>query len=282
MKNPSWVPIPNSHDGAGYTQLIDHENGMQHFCVWILLVQIASKCRIGAGFSQARGTLLRGSGEPYDAATMARKTRTCEKMWLEALPRIAEIGWIDITPVNIDDTGQGAVIPQEGATEPQEPAQNRTEQNKNRTEQEQGAGGTAQEGASCSPFTKKEMDALGIPNRQSVKLCFALANVFAESVLSWNPAIPELHEGIRRDTWMKYAAEFIWQLIDTDKRPEQLIRDVLEYLPTHERKKTGEAPFKWRNSTLTGRKLFDNFEQIRIAMVEDEGSDAGYQFEPRP
>lgn len=280
MIQMQWIPLPNKFDGDGYTELMDMENGLAYFGIWVLLAEAASKCH-------PRGTLVRDNGKPHDSASLSRMTRAPKEMFDQAIPIIADIGWIELLSCeNIEETDPSALIAHPARTLGAPIAHGVDEEGKGREWKgkkgmELGAGGTAQEGAS-SGFNDSDIQRLGILDEESVKLCFALALVFCDSILSWNPSIPALQEGIRRDTWIKYAAESIWQLLDTDKRPEQLIRDVLEYLPKHERKKTGEAPFKWRNSTLTGRKLFDNFEQIRIAMVEDKESDSGYEFEARP
>jgi len=55
LKQMRWVPFPNSHDGDGYTELVEHKNGPAHLGCWVAIVQVASKC-------DTRGTLLRGGG----------------------------------------------------------------------------------------------------------------------------------------------------------------------------------------------------------------------------
>jgi hypothetical protein len=64
----TWVPIPNDHDGDGYTLLISHKNGVALFGAWIALIQVASRC-------DPRGTLLRRHGEPHNSASLSRITR---------------------------------------------------------------------------------------------------------------------------------------------------------------------------------------------------------------
>jgi len=88
-----WVPIPNKHDGDGYTQLVDHEHGASHYGVWCLLVQVASKCK-------PRGTLIRDGGVPHDAESLSRLTRIGAHVFREAIPRFLEIRWLE----DVDDS----------------------------------------------------------------------------------------------------------------------------------------------------------------------------------
>lgn len=118
LKTLAWVPIPNNHDSDGYTLLLSHKNGAALFGAWIACVQVASRC-------DPRGTLLRRSGIPHDAASLSRITRI-EQAVIEQMLSIAdrELKWLVCNDLRVD-----AGIPQEGATIPQEGALNRTEQN---------------------------------------------------------------------------------------------------------------------------------------------------------
>lgn len=109
MKNMSWIPVPNKHDGDGYTILVDHKNGAAHLGAWMVILQVASKC-------DPRGTLLRGNGRPHNAGSISRVTRIPEQIIEEAVNRLCgdEIGWLEI----IDSLGN-PTIPQEGAGSPQ-------------------------------------------------------------------------------------------------------------------------------------------------------------------
>jgi len=108
----SWVPVPNSHDGDGYTLLLEHKNGPALFGAWNAILQIASKCDV-------RGTLVRGNGKPHDSESISRLTRFPKKIVEEALLLLSddEIGWLEV--VNKEQLTQipqdGAVIPQDGA-----------------------------------------------------------------------------------------------------------------------------------------------------------------------
>lgn len=127
LKRLTFVCVPNKHDGDGYTELLDHPNGAAHLGAWLALVQVASKC-------DERGTLLRGAQKPHDMSSLARITRIPKEVFVEAMPRLIEIGWIeelrngdtqevvsviDVTEIPQDsaescDSSNGA-IPQDGA-----------------------------------------------------------------------------------------------------------------------------------------------------------------------
>lgn len=116
LKKMAWVPIPNSFDGEGYTDIMDRKDGPEIYCAWILIVHIASK-------SDQRGILIRSNGEPHTPRTLARLSRTKVRLFEMAIPILQDIGWlIDICPANGDIMPipqEGAVISQEGATIPQ-------------------------------------------------------------------------------------------------------------------------------------------------------------------
>lgn len=121
-----WVPFKNRHDGDGFTELMDHPNGMAHLGAWVLLVQVASKCGKPAGKcgpgETPRGTLRRDNGKPHDARSISRMCGGDAAIFEEAIPRFLEIEWLEIIP---DDLGtcinphQSAPIPQEPAVKPQ-------------------------------------------------------------------------------------------------------------------------------------------------------------------
>jgi len=88
LKNMMWVPIPNQMDGDGYTQVFEQENGLEIFAVWVLCVEVASKC-------DPRGTLLRGSKKPHNFDSLARITRATIKSFEKAIPFLVQIGWME-------------------------------------------------------------------------------------------------------------------------------------------------------------------------------------------
>lgn len=98
LKRMDWVPVPNKHDGDGFTELLDHPNGMAHYGAWHLILQVASKCT-------PRGTLIRdvtipqeGAGRcrtPHTADSLSRITHGPKIVFLEAIPRLINIGWLE-------------------------------------------------------------------------------------------------------------------------------------------------------------------------------------------
>jgi hypothetical protein len=84
----SWVPIPNSHDGEGFATVISHKDAAEIFSAWILILQVASRCH-------PRGSLVREGGKPYDAASLALRTRGQLKWFEKAMPILLEVGWIE-------------------------------------------------------------------------------------------------------------------------------------------------------------------------------------------
>lgn len=103
LKELRFVILPNKHDGDGYTELLDHPNGAAHYGAWVALVQVSSKgkhpaegCDNSAGCCECRGALLREGAKPHDPTSLSRLTRIPTKVFEEALPRLAKIGWLDL------------------------------------------------------------------------------------------------------------------------------------------------------------------------------------------
>ena len=112
LKVLNWVPVPNKHDGDGYTVLVDHENGAAHLGAWLATLQIASRCEI-------RGTLLRQNNKPHDSTSLARMSKLPKEVFDEVLPRLIddEIGWMEVA-----DKETLATIPHLPAAEPHDGA----------------------------------------------------------------------------------------------------------------------------------------------------------------
>ncbi len=100
----SWVPVPNQHDGDGFTELMEEPDAMALYGAWMLILQVASKC-------EPRGTLVRdnpapscgdpapscGAGKrPHDAASIARVTRGHCPTIAKSIPILIRIGWIEV------------------------------------------------------------------------------------------------------------------------------------------------------------------------------------------
>lgn len=84
-----WVAIPNRHDGETFTAIMSHADGAVIFTGWILMVQLASKCK-------PRGTLLKGNGEPHNVTSMSVKCR-CNVSWLTLAINylVAQTDWLE-------------------------------------------------------------------------------------------------------------------------------------------------------------------------------------------
>jgi hypothetical protein len=91
MKHMMWVPVPNKHDGDGYTELVDRENGAAMLGSWLAILQVASKCA-------ERGTLVRDNGTPHTPHTISRLTRLDRSDIACALELLCspEIGWLEV------------------------------------------------------------------------------------------------------------------------------------------------------------------------------------------
>lgn len=104
LKHLEWVPIPTKHDSDGFTQLMSHPNGTAHYGAWVLIVEVAAKCKVrgtlsrhGAGFSQGGA----GGVRAYDSESLSRVCRGSAEVFAEVLPRLLEIGWLET--VNLED-----------------------------------------------------------------------------------------------------------------------------------------------------------------------------------
>lgn len=104
LKSLLWVPVPNNHDGDGYTLLTSHKDGAALFGAWIACVQVAARC-------DPRGTLVRRCGTPHDPVSLSRITRLPES----AFERILSVATSECKWLTVEELNQ---IPQDGATIP--------------------------------------------------------------------------------------------------------------------------------------------------------------------
>ena len=93
MVQMRWVPVPNKHDGDGYTELMERPNGIALYGAWHLILQVASKCK-------TRGLLIRDNNEPHTAASIKRITSGDLETIQLALIACVEIGWLEIVDVS--------------------------------------------------------------------------------------------------------------------------------------------------------------------------------------
>ena len=100
VKELSWVPIPNRHDGENFSQIMVNKNGAEIYAAWVLILQVASRC-------QPRGTLLRDNQKPHTPASLSIKTRAPEKWFVLALDFLENnTDWLEIDANWQDDVGQ--------------------------------------------------------------------------------------------------------------------------------------------------------------------------------
>lgn len=87
-KSLTWVPVKNKHDGKSYRRVSKLPNGVQVFCAWSLIIQVASKM-------PTRG-MLRDEDGPITTADLADMTGFPESIFEMALKALSEpsIGWL--------------------------------------------------------------------------------------------------------------------------------------------------------------------------------------------
>jgi hypothetical protein len=127
LKSLHWVRVPNRMDGVSFRELISHRDGLAHFGVWILLLELASKQP-----APRDGTFGRNGGKlPHDAESIA-KTVVGIHMWeegdvmdmvmttarfstvkatvSEALDRLIKLGWVEAIDKQADLADSSQVV----------------------------------------------------------------------------------------------------------------------------------------------------------------------------
>lgn len=96
MKAMRWVPVPNKHDGEGFTLIMRHPQALLIYGAWHLILQVASKCT-------PRGTLVREDGTPLTAKAISMKTRCDDVSAIEnalAFLSSADVAWLEVVTTN--------------------------------------------------------------------------------------------------------------------------------------------------------------------------------------
>lgn len=110
LKNLTWIPMPNKHDGRGYRRVAALPNSVRVFCAWPLMLQVASK-------TPTRGVLLDEDGA-LTAADLAAKTGFPEGIFADAFTALIrpEIRWLELVEVETsgDSPGIARNPPHEG------------------------------------------------------------------------------------------------------------------------------------------------------------------------
>ncbi len=105
LKTLPWVAIPTKMDGDGFTELMDHKNGMLIFGAWMLMVEITSK-------GHPRGLLLRSGLRPHTPKSLARMTHREVDEFELAIPVLLDMGWLRYKEITEEEL---AVIPRNPA-----------------------------------------------------------------------------------------------------------------------------------------------------------------------
>lgn len=89
VKGVRWVALPNKHDGKGYRRVAQHPEGVQIFCAWTLILQVASKM-------PTRGVLADEDG-PLDSDDLSVMTGFPAAIFDSAFKLLTEpkIGWLE-------------------------------------------------------------------------------------------------------------------------------------------------------------------------------------------
>lgn len=101
IKNLSWIPMVNKHDGRGYRRVAALPNSVQVFCGWALMLQVASKM-------PTRGVLCDDDGA-LTAADIAAKTGYPEAIFEAAFSALIrpEIKWLELIEANLPGDSPG-------------------------------------------------------------------------------------------------------------------------------------------------------------------------------
>ena len=91
VKNISWVPMRNTHDGKGYRRVAAHPDACEIMTAFVLILQVASRCA-------TRGLLASSSGVPLDSEDLAFKTGFPQAIFDKAFEVLTatKIGWLEV------------------------------------------------------------------------------------------------------------------------------------------------------------------------------------------
>jgi hypothetical protein len=100
-----WIAFPCDLNSDEYIELVNHPHGAVHLSGWVAIVMVAAKCwkddgtpvekrQKGLPYGKRDGVLLRGNGKPHDAVSLALLTRLPEKLFVDLLPRLVELGML--------------------------------------------------------------------------------------------------------------------------------------------------------------------------------------------
>jgi hypothetical protein len=111
LRNLRRIRVPIVLESEGYRTLLSHKSGGAHYGAWMAIVLVASQCN-------PRGTLLRDNGNPHTAASLAAMTGLPGNLVAESIPRLLEIGWLEVVRSGADAKLANCRICQEDAPLP--------------------------------------------------------------------------------------------------------------------------------------------------------------------
>jgi hypothetical protein len=103
-----WVPMPNRHDGGTYLAMMDEPDSAILLASWLLIVQVGSRC-------PNRGFLVKDSGVPHDARSLAARTRGKVEWFERAFVYFLKVGWLEEIQTELGPDGR---MRAQGAQEP--------------------------------------------------------------------------------------------------------------------------------------------------------------------
>lgn len=120
LKRMDYVLVPNRMDTDGYTRLMDHPAGAAHLGAWIAIIQVASRSKVRGSVRHAPQD---GAGIPQIAAVLSRISRIPTDVFVELIPRLLQLHWIELVMEVYEESvdtaekprGVGAEKPQVGA-----------------------------------------------------------------------------------------------------------------------------------------------------------------------
>jgi len=235
LKEMHWVPFKNNHDGYGYCELLDHEDGPAHFGAWVAIVQVASRCGV-------RGTLLRDGVFDLDPKAISRMVRMPETLIKNAIERLLKIGWIEEIQSEKPIPHEGAGLPQEGAPKSQEGDYGK----KGKKE------GNGREG-NGPPASPKPPDQ---PEPEINPLFLEAANHLKRRVL-------ETKQKIIKESHLKAWADTVRLMVDRDKRKLEDIHTLIDECHNMPPSSSG---FTWRDNILSMDTLREKWNEGRISI----------------
>jgi hypothetical protein len=290
VRSLRYVCMPNRQDGGGYAALLDHPRGPAHFGAWCAIAQVASRC-------VPRGTLVRSSGLPHTAQTLAAVVQMPEKLISEALARLTspQIRWLEVArqedtgfchdrvtechdrvtekkrlaDINPPETKDLGIARRKGAGNLGDSISNKEKVENTHLEKEKRASQNRRVTAVSAPYLK----GLGIAWREGARSwregarfedALKIAAYLMAAIQGHTPAFAG-SERARKAKVLRWAKDIEFALRLDRRTPEQL-RAAIDY--AH---RNGQDTF-WHSVLLSGAKLRARFDQLAIQAQRRKGT----------